>query len=281
MAEFSAKDVAELRKQTGAGMMDCKKALEECEGDMDDAKDWLRKKGLAGASKRAGRAASQGAVEVVVDGDVGAVVELNCETDFVAKGADFKQTVADLAKLVAKEGEVGLVDKPFGDSTVGDAITQLGAKLGEKIELGRVVRYETSDGLIDGYKHVQNERGVIGVLVELGGVDPGDANAREIAHDIALHVASAAPRYTTRDEVPPDALDKERAVLEELTRNEGKPEDKIPQIVEGRLKAFYQDYVLVEQAYVRDPKTTIGKLLGSLGSNAAVRRFARVKVGEE
>jgi elongation factor Ts len=281
MAEFSAKDVAELRKQTGAGMMDCKKALEECEGDMDDAKDWLRKKGLAGASKRAGRAASQGAVEVVVDGDVGAVVELNCETDFVAKGADFKQTVADLAKLVAKEGEVGLVDKPFGDSTVGDAITQLGAKLGEKIELGRVVRYETSDGLIDGYKHVQNERGVIGVLVELGGVDPGDAKAREIAHDIALHVASAAPRYTTRDEVPPDALDKERAVLEELTRNEGKPEDKIPQIVEGRLKAFYQDYVLVEQAYVRDPKTTIGKLLGSLGSNAAVRRFARVKVGEE
>ncbi len=281
MAEFSAKDVAELRRQTGAGMMDCKKALEECGGSVDDAKDWLRKKGLAGAAKRHGRAASQGAVDVVVDGNVGAIVELNCETDFVAKGADFKQMVADLAKLVAKEGESDLLAKPYGDSTVGDAIAQLGSKLGENVELGRVVRYETADGLIDGYKHVQNERGVIGVLVELGGVDPSDANAREIAHDIALHVASAAPRYTTRDDVPPDALDKERAVLEELTRNEGKPDDKIPQIVEGRLKGFYQDYVLMEQAFVRDPKTTIGKLLASLGGSAVVRRFARVKVGEE
>ncbi|HEY7136755.1 MAG TPA: translation elongation factor Ts [Acidimicrobiia bacterium] len=281
MADFTAKDVAELRRQTGAGMMDCKKALTETDGDLEQAKDWLRKKGLAGASKREGRTASQGAVDVVVDGAVGALVEINCETDFVAKGADFKQTVADLAKLVAKEGESGLVDKPFADGTVGETITQLGAKLGEKIELGRIVRFETADGLLDGYKHVQNERGVIGVLVEVAGVDTGDAKAREVAHDIALHIASAAPRYVTRDEVPPDAIDKERAVLEELTRNEGRPEDKIPQIVEGRLKGFYQDYVLIEQAYVRDPKTTIGKLLSSVGGGASVRRFARVKVGEE
>jgi elongation factor Ts len=280
MAEFSAKDVAALRKQTGAGMMDCKKALDECNGDMDAAKDWLREKGLAGVD-RPGRTASQGAVDVVVDGNVGAVVELNCETDFVAKGGEFRQTVADLAKLVAKEGESGLLDRPFGDSTVGEAIAQLGAKVGEKVELGRVVRYETTDGVIDGYKHVQTERGVIGVLVELGGVDPGDAKAREVAHDIALHVASAAPRYTSRGDVPPDALDKERAVLEALTRNEGKPDDKIPQIVEGRLKGFYRDYVLTEQVFVRDPKMTIGKLVASLGSDAAVRRFARVKVGEE
>ena len=281
MAEFSAKDVAELRKQTGAGMMDCKKALQENDGEIDAAKDWLRMKGLAGASKRAGRSASQGAVEVVVDAGVGAVVELNCETDFVAKSADFKQMVADLAALVAKGGEADLLDHAYGDSTVGEAIAQLGAKLGEKVELGRVVRFETTDGLVDGYKHVQSERGVIGVLVELGGVDPGDAKVREIAHDIALHVASAAPRYTTRADVPPDALDKERAVLEELTRNEGKPDDKIAQIVEGRLKGFYQDYVLVEQPFVRDPKTTIGKLVSSLGGDAEVRRFARVKVGEE
>jgi elongation factor Ts len=281
MAEFTAKDVAELRKQTGAGMMDCKKALEECEGDSDAAKDWLRSKGLAGA-KRPGRSASQGAVDVVVvDGNVGAIVELNCETDFVAKSADFKRTVADLAELVANEGESGLSERAYGDSTVGEEIAQLGAKFGEKVELGRVVRFETPDGFVDGYKHVQTERGVIGVLVELGGVDPGDPNAREIAHDIALHVASAAPRYTTRDDVPPDALVKERAVLEELTRNEGKPDDKIPQIVEGRLKGFYQDYVLTEQAFVRDPKTTIGKLLSTLGGGAVVRRFARVKVGEE
>jgi elongation factor Ts len=281
MAEFTAKDVAALRAQTGAGMMDCKNALTECGGDIEAAKDWLRTKGLAGAGRRAGRAANNGAVDVVVDGTVGAVVELNCETDFVAKSAEFKQTVADLAKLVAKEGESGLPDKSFGGSTVGEAIAQLGAKLGENVELGRVVRFETTDGLLDGYKHVQSDRGVIGVLVEVAGVDTGDAKAREVAHDIALHIASAAPRYATRDEVPPDAIEKERAVLEELTRNEGRPEDKIPQIVEGRLKGFYQDYVLTEQAYVRDPKTTIGKLLASLGGSASVRRFARVKIGEE
>jgi len=182
---------------------------------------------------------------------------------------------------VAKDGEAGLADKPFGDSTVGETIAQLGAKLGEKVEIGRVVRFETADGLLDGYKHVQSDRGVIGVLVEVGGVDTADAKAREVAHDVALHTASAAPRYVTREDVPPDAIEKERAVLEELTRNEGKPPDKIPQIVEGRLKGFYQDYVLTEQAYVRDPKTTIGKLLSSLGGGASVRRFARVKVGEE
>ncbi|HEX4775456.1 MAG TPA: translation elongation factor Ts [Acidimicrobiia bacterium] len=281
MADYSAKDVAALRKATGAGMMDCKNALEATSGDIEAAKEWLRTKGLAGASKREGRAASQGTVDVVVDGNVGAIVELNCETDFVAKGDDFKNVVADLTKLVAKEGDSGLADKTYNGEKVSDAITQLGARLGEKVELGRVVRFETSDGLLDAYKHNQNERGVIGVLVELGGVDASDAKAREIAHDVALHVASAAPRYVTRDEVPADALDKERAVLEELTRNEGKPEDKIPMIVEGRLKGFYQDYVLTEQAFVRDPKTTIGKLLGSLGKSATIRRFARVKIGEE
>jgi elongation factor Ts len=281
MASYSAKDVAALRKATGAGMMDCKNALEATNGDIEAAKDWLRTKGLANAGKREGRAASQGTVDVVVDGDVGAIVELNCETDFVAKGDDFKNVVADLTKLVAKEGDTDLAAKTYDGEKVADAITQLGARLGEKVELGRVVRFETSDGLLDAYKHNQNERGVIGVLVELGGVDASDAKAREVAHDVALHVASAAPRYVTRDEVPADALDKERAVLEELTRNEGKPEDKIPMIVEGRLKGFYQDYVLTEQAFVRDPKTTIGKLLGSLGGGATIRRFARVKIGEE
>lgn len=281
MADYSAKDVAALRKATGAGMMDCKNALEATSGDIEAAKEWLRTKGLAGASKREGRAASQGTVDVVVDGNVGAIVELNCETDFVAKGDDFKNVVADLTKLVAKEGDSGLADKTYNGEKVSEAVTQLGARLGEKVELGRVVRFETSDGLLDAYKHNQNERGVIAVLVELGGVDASDAKAREIAHDVALHVASAAPRYVTRDEVPADALDKERAVLEELTRNEGKPEDKIPMIVEGRLKGFYQDYVLTEQAFVRDPKTTIGKLLGSLGKSATIRRFARVKIGEE
>jgi elongation factor Ts len=281
VADVSAKDVAALRKETGAGMMDCKKALEENDGDAEAAKDWLRTKGLAGASKRAGRSADQGAVDVVWNDTAAALVELTCETDFVAKGADFAGTVAALARQVAEQGEANVLDQPFEGSTVGETITQLGSKLGEKMELGRVVRYETADGLLDGYKHIQNERGTIGVLVELGGVDPGDAKAREVAHDIALHIASAAPRYLRREDVPDDAIEKERELLTELTRNEGKPENAIEKIVEGRLNGFYKDYVLLEQGFVRDPKVTVAKVVEGLGGGATVRRFARVKVGEE
>jgi elongation factor Ts len=281
VADVSAKDVAALRKETGAGMMDCKKALEENDNDPEAAKDWLRTKGLAGATKRAGRSADQGAVDVVWDTNAAALVELTCETDFVAKGADFAGTVAALAAQVAEQGDANVADQAFEGSTVGETITQLGSKLGEKIELGRIVRYETTDGLLDGYKHVQNDRGTIGVLVELGGVDPSDAKAREVAHDLALHIASAAPRYLQRDDVPDDAIEKERELLTELTRNEGKPENAIGKIVEGRLNGFYKDYVLLEQGFVRDPKMTVAKLVESLGGDATVRRFARVKVGEE
>jgi len=281
MAEVAAASVAALRKQTGAGMMDCKRALEAAGGDLEAAKDWLRAKGLAGAGKRAGRAAEQGAVDFVVEGGVGALVELTCETDFVAKGADFTGLLAALVHHVARHGDSDLAAQPFEGGTVGDTITQLAAKLGENIGLGRVVHYETADGLLDGYRHVQNDRGTIGVLVELGGVDLSDPKAREVAHDIALHIANSAPRYLTRAEVPADAIDKERAVLEQLTRNEGKPEEAIPKIVEGRLDGFYKDHVLVDQPFVRDPKTTVGKLVEALGAKVRVRRFARVMVGED
>jgi elongation factor Ts len=281
MAEITAKDISELRKQTGAGMLDVKKALEENDGDPEAAKDWLRTKGLAGAASRAGRAAQQGAVDVLVDDGTGAVVELTCETDFVAKGEEFRDLVAALTELVAERGEDDLQGQPYGDGTVGDAIKQLGAKVGENVALGRVAHFQTSDGIVDGYKHIQNDRGTIGVLAELGGVDSSDPRAREIAHDVALHVASAAPRHVTRDDVPPEVVDKERGLLEELTRNEGKPEQAVPKIVEGRLNAFFRDNALVEQPYIRDPKTTIGELLAELGPGAEVRRFVRVKVGEE
>lgn len=280
MAEVSAKDVAALRKVTGAGMMDCKKALIETEGDQEAAVDWLRKQGL-GASKRAGRSAEQGTVDVVLEDDVAALVELTCETDFVAKGADFVAMVAALARLVAEHGEADLERQPFEGQTVGEAVTLLVAKLGEKIELGRVARYETTDGVLDGYKHIQNERGTIGVLVELGGVDRTDPKARELAHDLALHIASAAPRFVRREDVSDEAIEKEREVLTELTRNEGKPEAAIAKIVEGRLNGFYKDYVLLEQGFVRDPKVTVASLLTELGADATVRRFTRVKVGEE
>jgi elongation factor Ts len=281
MAEFSAKDVAALRKATGAGMMDCKRALEESGGDLETAKDWLRAQGITKQEKRAGRAAEQGAVDVVVDGNRGAVVELTCETDFVAKGADFRDLVTALTRHVAEHGDADVEGQPFDGGTVGDAIKTLGVMVGENVGLGRVARFESADGIVDGYKHIQNERGTIGALVELGGVDSADAKAREIAHDVALHVASAAPRYTSRDDVPADKVDKERSVLEELTRNEGKPEQAVPKIVEGRLNGFFKDVVLVEQPFVRDPKTTVGKLLGQLGDEAAVHRFVRVKIGEE
>ena len=281
MADISAKDVAALRKATGAGMMDCKKALTESDGDIEAAKDWLRKKGLAGANKRAGRAADQGAVGVVVDGNVGAVVELNCETDFVAKGADFLNALGALTAQIATHGDTDIAAQAFEGSTVGEVIAQMGATLGERIELGRTARYETTDGILDAYTHIQNDRGTIGVLVELGGVDAGNADARAVAHDIALHIASAAPRYVSKDDVPADALDKERELLTELTRNEGKPENAIDKIVTGRLNGFYKDYCLLEQGFVKDPKTTIGKLVEGLGGGAAVRRFTRIKIGEE
>jgi elongation factor Ts len=284
VGEFGAQDVAALRKATGAGMMDAKKALEASDGDAERAKDWLREKGLAGAGKRAGRAADQGAIDVVIaqgGGGAGALVELNCETDFVAKGADFKEAVTALAQHVVASADENVAEQAYAGSTVAEFLVLLSAKLGEKIELGRVVRYESSDGLLDGYKHIQNERGTIGVIVELGGVDSSDGKARAVAHDIALHIASAAPRYVARDDVPADVVAKEREVLEALTRNEGKPEQALPKIIDGRLNGFYKDVALLEQGFVREPKTTVKQLLADLGPDATVRRFARVKIGEE
>ncbi|MGQ0824711.1 MAG: translation elongation factor Ts [Actinomycetota bacterium] len=281
MAEIKAADVAALRKATGAGMMDCKKALEETSGDMEAAKDWLREKGIAGAAKRAGRDADQGAIEVVVESSIGALLELNCETDFVAKGDVFKGALRGLMQLVVAEGEADLGTKQHEGGTVDDFVKGLSGTLGEKIELGRIVRFDSADGLIDGYKHVQNERGVVGVLVELAGVDASDAKARAVAHDIALHIASAAPRYVARDDVPPDEVERERGILEAQTREEGKPEQALPKIVEGKLNGFFKHVALVEQPFVKDPKTAIKHLVDSLGSGASVRRFARVKIGEE
>ena len=284
MADIPAKDVAALRKLTGAGMMDCKRALQETDGNVELAKDWLREKGIAGAAKRAGREADQGAIAVLVDGNVGALVELNCETDFVAKGEVFKEAVNAIGKLVIEHGEHDVGNQQINGESVDDFVKGLSGTLGEKIEVGRIVRFETADGLIDGYNHIQNERGVVGVLVELGGVDPTNAKAREVAHDVALHIASAAPRWVARDEVPADDVERERKIYETLAREEGKPEAAWPKIVDGKLNGFYKANpggALVEQSWVKDQKKTIGALVAELGSDATVRRFARVKIGEE
>ncbi len=283
MADVSAKDVAALRKLTGAGMMDCKQALAENEGDIERAKLWLREKGKAGAAKRAGRAADQGAIDVCLDGPVAALVELNCETDFVAKGDIFKATVAALAKLVAANTADDVAGLAFEGTTVAEHLTQMSATMGEKIELGRVARYEmtggATSGAIDAYKHIQNERGVIGVLVEIEGAT-GQA-AIDVAHDVALHAASAAPRYTNRADVPVEDIERERAVFEAQTKQEGKPEQALPKIVEGKLNGFFKTVVLVEQGFVKDPKQTIGTLVSGLGADAKVKRFTRIKIGED
>jgi elongation factor Ts len=280
MAEYSAKDIAALRKATGAPMMDCKNALEEAEGDRERALDILRAKGLSKAGKLSDREATEGAVDVIVDGNVAAIVELNCNTDFVAKGSDFTSVVTELTKLVAANGDTDVAALPYDGSTVGDALLQLAGKLGENVVLGRVARFE-SDGLLDGYRHNQNDRGTIAVLVEITGVDPSNERAREIAHEIALHISFAAPGFLTRDDVPADVLEREKAVIEEKSRNEGVPEAKLEGAVKGRLNAFYKDSVLLEQPSVKDPKVSIGKLVEELGGDAKLSRFARVKVGED
>ncbi len=280
MAEYSAKDIAALRKATGAGMLDCKQALEESDGKLDDAMDWLRAKGIAKAGKLSDREATEGAVDVLVDGNVGAIVELNCNTDFVAKGSEFTSLLADITKLVAANGDGDVAALPFEGSTVGDTLQQLAGKLGETVMLGRVVRFE-SDGLLDAYRHNQSDRGTIAVLVEISGVDPSNEAARAVAHEIALHISFAAPAYLTRDDVPADVLAREQAVIEEKSRNEGVPEAKLEGAVKGRLNAFYKDVTLLEQPSVKDPKISIAKLVEGLGGDAKLTRFARVKVGED
>ena len=264
MPDFTAKDVQALRQATGAGMMDAKRALTENNGDSEAAAKWLREKGLAQAAKRADREAAQGAVSVSQADGAAAVVELKCETDFVAKSEDFVNLVNELASLVAASGEGALAERK-------DDVEKLTTSLKEHIAVGRVVRFEAGPGaVLDTILHVQNDRGVIGVLVELQG------GSQELAHDIALHIASAAPRYLSRDDVPAEEVAAEREVLENLTRNEGKPEQAIPKIVEGRLGGFFKDICLLEQPFVKDAKQTITQLLGG----ATVSRFARIQIGQ-
>jgi elongation factor Ts len=260
---FTAKDVQALRQATGAGMMDAKKALEANDGDMEEAKQWLREKGLAKAAERSDRQNAQGAVSVVIDGGVGAIAQVRCETDFVASSDQFKALVDDLAALVAAKGEGAVADKAAD-------IEDLRITLKENIDVGTVVRFEAAAGnVLDSYLHVQGGRGVNAVLVELAG------GSAELAHDVAVHIAFARPKYLTRDDVPTDVVDKERATLETITRNEGKPEQAIPKIVEGRIGGFFKEIVLLEQPYAKDDKQSITQILGG----ASVVRFAQVEIG--
>lgn len=260
---FTAKDVQALRQATGAGMMDAKKALEANDGDMEASKQWLREKGLAASAKRDERENAQGVVALVLDGNVGAIVKLKCETDFVAGSDQFKAEAETLAKLVAASGEGAVSER-------AKELDDLKITLKENIDLGEVVRIDAAAGNeIGTYLHVQGGRGVNAVLVEMSGATP------QLAHDVAVHIAFARPKYLTRDDVPADVVEHERQTLETLSRNEGKPEAALPKIVEGRLGGFFKDVALIEQPYAKDDKQSVKQFIGS----ANIVRFAQVEIG--
>lgn len=274
MAQITAALVKELRERTGAGMMDCKKALSAVDGDMDKAIDFLREKGLAAAAKKAGRVAAEGVVGSYVseDGKVGVIVEINCETDFVAKTEQFQELVKSIAKHIAETNPAdmdALMASTINGQTVADLITASVAKIGENISLRRFARYEVSDGTVAAYIH---GGGKIGVLVNLNG---GDA---ELGKDVAMHVAAANPSYLKREEVPTAELEHEKTVLSEQARNEGKPEKIIEKMVQGRIQKYYKEVCLLDQEFVKDPDQTISKLLKA--HNADIVEFARFQLGE-
>lgn len=249
MPNISAKDVQALRRATGVGMMDCKRALEASDGDMEAAAQWLREKGLAKAVDRLDRENTQGAIAIAVDGNRGALVELKAETDFSAKASDFVAVVTELADLVLAKGEAAVEERKA-------EIDNLNIVKKENIALGTVARFEAADGnLLDTYLHRQDGRGVIGVMLEGSGV------SRDLLHEIALHAAFAKPRYLQRDEISEADIEKERANLLEITKAEGKPEAAWPKIVEGRVNAWIADQTLLEQG-VHGDKETVAQRIG-------------------
>lgn len=268
--------VKELRERTGAGMMDCKKALTEVEGDLEKAIDYLREKGLSKAAKKASRVAAEGLVETYVDeaNKVAVLLEVNCETDFVAKTDDYKALVDSVAKHIAAEKPATveeLSNQTFlgTDKKVSEVITEAVAKIGEKIDIRRFSVFEYGTDTIGAYVH---GGGRIGVLVELVG------GTVELAKDVAMHIAAANPAYLERSEVPTAELEHEKTVLSEQARNEGKPENIIEKMVLGRIQKYYKEVCLIDQEFVKDPDKTISKLVKE--QNATIKRFARYQLGE-
>ncbi|MGW3101834.1 translation elongation factor Ts [Streptomyces sp. NPDC001100] len=277
MANYTAADVKKLRELTGAGMMDCKKALDEADGNVEKAVEALRIKGQKGVAKREGRSAENGAVVSVIadDNASGVLVELKCETDFVAKGEKFQAVAnqiaqhvaatapADIAALLASEIEPGKTVQAFVD--------EANANLGEKIVLDRFAQY--ADGYVSAYMHrtMPDLPPQIGVLVEL------DKPNAEVARGVAQHIAAFAPKYLAKEDVPAEVVESERRIAEETTRAEGKPEAAIAKIVEGRVGGFFKDATLLGQPYALDPKKSVQKVLDEAG--VTLKRFTRIKVG--
>jgi len=285
--QITAKMVSELRERTGAGMMDCKKALTEANGDMDKAIEILREKGLAAAAKKAGRVAAEGLVETYIseDGKRGAIIELNCETDFVAKNADFAELAKNIAKHAAHSNantiEELLEEKFIVDNNVSvkDAITALIAKLGENMTFRRFERFVAEEGVISDYIH---GGGRIAVMVQLKGGN--EAVLKEVAKELALQIAAANPLYLNKEDVPADVIEKEKEIYRQQALNEGKPEKVVEKMVEGRLQKYYKEVCLIEQLWIRDQDLTIRKYLENkskeAGNEITVVKFARFEKGE-
>ena len=276
---FTAKDVMALREMSGAGMMDCKKALTACEGDMDKAMDYLREKSLAASAKKAARIAAEGIVSSYVTDDhkVGAIVEVNCETDFVAKTDDFKALVNSVAKLVVEKNPADvdeLMALDCGDGTVAEMVNRAVAKIGEKITIRRFARMEGQ--LVDTYIHLG---GKIGVIVAAKTADA--EKARPAVHDVAMHIAAAKPGVLHRDEVDPADLDKEREILRAQALNDPKPKPAniIEKMVEGRIAKYYKEVCLLEQPFVKNPAQSIEQMLKEHGDVELVA-FVRFEMGE-
>jgi len=278
MANYTVADIQALRERTGAGMLDVKKALDEAEGHLDKAVDVLRVRGLKGVSKREGRSASEGLVITHIAaggaGQVGTLIELNSETDFVAKNDKFVKLAETVLKAVVDAGAADIdaaLAAPVEGKTVKDFIDENAGVLGEKIVLRRVARIEAP--VVVDYLHKTNKDlpAQVGVLVG------SDAKAGEVARDIAMHIAAYSPLYLSRDEVAADVVENERRVAEETSRNEGKPEAAMPKIIEGRMNGFFKENVLPEQAFAKDPKTTVGKVVAATGGEVVA--FARFRVG--
>ena len=277
MAEFTAKDVMKLREQTGAGMMDCKRALTDADGDMERAADLLRERGIAKAAKRASKIAAEGIVYALVEGKTGVLVEVNCESDFVAKGEKFHELVNAVAKQIAsvKPADVAaLLASDMGGKTVETYIQEQIAVIGEKISVRRFMVYE-AEGFVETYIHMG---GTMGVMLAFDG-EPTEA-AKAVAHDVALHVAFAKPRYMTEAEVSAETLEKEKAILLQEVINEGKPQNIAEKIVLGKIKKFYEENCLMDQKFVKDDKVTVAQVLAKAGAGVALKAFCFFVRGE-
>jgi elongation factor Ts len=273
---FKASDVKKLREMTGAGMMACKQALSENNGDMDAAVDFLRKKGLAAAQKKQSRVAAEGAVASLIEGNTGVIVEVNCETDFVSKGDDFKNFANQVANYI-------LTQKPADIAALKSAkeseVNELTLKIGEKIDIRRF-EIVTTEGALGAYNH----GGRIGVLVDVAGADASNEKVSDLLKDLAMHVAAASPKFLSGDDIDEDFKKKEAEIYAAQLKEEGKPENMIEKIVEGKLKKLSSEVCLLEQKFVKDPDTTVGKLVDSVakevGADLKVKGFQMLILGE-